>query len=114
VDAADSVELRNTLGMSQFADGGLLASMQSAATGRHLARMGSCCDGCRNRPGRAHGAGACPFTTLYRDFSGRHRERFALHPRPALQVRNLNRLSDNDLAAIAARPDELRPTLERT
>jgi len=113
VDAVEWVELPNTLGMSQYADGGLLASKPYVATGKYLARMGNYCDGCRYRPDRAHGADACPFTTLYWDFLVRHRERFVRHPRLALQVRNLDRLSDKELSAIAARVDELRQTLER-
>jgi deoxyribodipyrimidine photolyase-related protein len=112
VDAVEWVELPNTLGMSQYADGGLLASKPYVATGKYLARMGNYCDGCRYRPDRAHGADACPFTTLYWDFLVRHRERFVRHPRLALQVRNLDRLSDKELSAIAARVDELRQTLE--
>jgi deoxyribodipyrimidine photolyase-related protein len=47
------------------------------------------------------------------DFLARHRERFLRHPRLAQQVRNLDRLSDKGLAAIAARVDELRQTLGR-
>jgi deoxyribodipyrimidine photolyase-related protein len=112
VDAVEWVELPNTLGMSQYADGGLLASKPYVATGKYLARMGNYCDGCRYRPERAHGADACPFTTLYWDFLARHRERFARHPRLALQVRNLDRLSDSERTAIAVRADELRRTLD--
>jgi deoxyribodipyrimidine photolyase-related protein len=112
VDAVEWVELPNTLGMSQFADGGLLASKPYVATGKYLARMGDYCNGCRYRPDRAHGADACPFTTLYWDFLARHRERFARHPRLALQVRNLDRLSVAERRAIAARAAELRLTLD--
>jgi deoxyribodipyrimidine photolyase-related protein len=112
VDAVEWVELPNTLGMSQYADGGLLASKPYVATGKYLARMGNYCDGCRYRPDRASGAEACPFTTLYWDFLARHRERFARHPRLALQVRNLDRLSATERGAIAARADELRRTMD--
>jgi len=112
VDAVEWVELPNTFGMSQYADGGLLASKPYVATGKYLARMGNYCDGCRYRPDRAHGADACPFTTLYWDFLSRHRERFARHPRLALQVRNLDRLSAAERGAITARAGELRRTLD--
>jgi deoxyribodipyrimidine photolyase-related protein len=111
VDAVEWVELPNTLGMSQYADGGLLASKPYVATGKYIARMSNYCAGCRFRPDRAHGNDACPYTTLYWDFLGRHRERFARHPRLALQVRNLDRLPDGERAAIAARVAELRRTL---
>jgi deoxyribodipyrimidine photolyase-related protein len=113
VDAVEWVELPNTLGMAQYADGGLLASKPYVATGKYLARMGNYCEGCRYRPDRAHGADACPFTTLYWDFLARHRQRFERHPRLALQVRNLDRLSDKERTAIGARADELRRTLDQ-
>ena len=114
VDAVEWVELPNTFGMSQFADGGLLASKPYAATGKYIARMSNYCAGCRYRPEQSQGADACPFTTLYWDFLARHRERFERHPRLALQVRNLDRLSAADRAGIAARVAELRRTLDRS
>jgi deoxyribodipyrimidine photolyase-related protein len=112
VDAVEWVELPNTLGMSQYGDGGLLASKPYVATGKYIARMSNYCAGCRYRPDRAHGDDACPYTTLYWDFLARHRERFARHPRLALQVRNLDRLSSDERGAIAARAAELRRTLD--
>jgi deoxyribodipyrimidine photolyase-related protein len=112
VDAVEWVELPNTLGMSQYADGGLLASKPYVATGKYIARMSNYCAGCRYRPDRAHGDDACPYTTLYWDFLARHRERFARHPRLALQVRNLDRLPDGEREAIAARAAALRSALD--
>jgi deoxyribodipyrimidine photolyase-related protein len=112
VDAVEWVELPNTLGMSQYADGGLLASKPYVATGKYVARMSNYCAGCRYQPDRAHGDDACPYTTLYWDFLARHRGRFVRHPRLALQVRNLDRLSEGERAAIAARATELRRTLD--
>lgn len=92
VDAVEWVEAPNTLGMSQFADGGLLASKPYIASGRYIQRMSNYCEHCRYRPDRATGTDACPFTTLYWDFMLRHRKRFAHHPRAALQWRSLDRL----------------------
>ena len=45
-DAYEWVELPNTLGMSQFADGGLLASKPYAASGAYIDRMSDYCKGC--------------------------------------------------------------------
>lgn len=108
VDAVEWVELPNTLGMSQFADGGILASKPYVATGRYIERMSNYCRGCRYDPRRARGANACPFTTLYWDFLARHETRFDRHPRMALQVRNLARLEPAERAAIGRRAAELR------
>jgi deoxyribodipyrimidine photolyase-related protein len=111
VDAVEWVELPNTLGMSQYADGGYLASKPYAASGRYIGRMSNYCTGCRYDTARATGDDACPYTTLYWDFVARHRERFAHHPRTALQWRALERFDADTLSAIRRQADALRSTL---
>jgi len=111
VDAVEWVELPNVLGMSQFADGGVMASKPYVASGKYIQRMGNYCSGCRFKPDEAVGDKACPFTTLYWDFLERHRARFAKHPRAALQWRSLERLSDEKRKAIAAQAQQLREQL---
>jgi deoxyribodipyrimidine photolyase-related protein len=118
VDAVEWVELPNTLGMSQFADGvtadggraagGPMASKPYAATGQYIARMSNYCKSCRYRAERRTGDDACPFTTLYWDFLMRHADRFANHPRMAPQVKNLTRLAPEERAAIRARAEAIR------
>jgi deoxyribodipyrimidine photolyase-related protein len=108
VDAVEWVELPNTLGMSQFADGGLMASKPYVATGQYIDRMSGYCKGCRYDPKQRTGETACPFTTLYWDFLMRHADRLAKNPRMALQVRNLERLEDADRRAIRERAELFR------
>jgi len=108
VDAVEWVELPNVLGMSQFADGGVMASKPYVASGKYIDRMSNHCGSCRFRPDRRIGDDACPFTTLYWDFLARHEERFAKHPRMALQVRNLARISPAERAQIAERAAAIR------
>jgi deoxyribodipyrimidine photolyase-related protein len=108
LDAVEWVELPNTLGMSQYADGGYLASKPYVATGKYIQRMSNYCSGCRYNPTRADADDACPFTTLYWDFLARHRQRFANHPRTALQWRNLERLDADTLKGIRRRAERLR------
>jgi deoxyribodipyrimidine photolyase-related protein len=108
VDAVEWVELPNTLGMSQYADGGLMASKPYAATGKYIQRMSPYCDGCRFDPARRTGVAACPFTTLYWDFLLRHEATLATHPRMALQVKNLARLDEAERRAIRERGEAIR------
>ncbi len=108
VDAVEWVELPNTLGMSQYADGGLMASKPYVATGKYIQRMSPYCGGCRYDPAQRTGDTACPFTTLYWDFLMRHEAALARNPRMSLQVRNVARLGDADRRAIRERAVAIR------
>lgn len=108
VDAVEWVELPNTLGMSQYGDGGIMASKPYAATGKYIQRMSNYCAGCRFDPARSTGENACPFTTLYWDFLLGHEPMLAANQRMALQVKNLARLGPEERAAITARAQVIR------
>jgi deoxyribodipyrimidine photolyase-related protein len=82
-DAFDWVEVPNVIGMSQFADGGLLASKPYAASGAYINRMSDYCGGCHYKVAKKTEDDACPFNALYWDFIARHEKRFAGNPRMA-------------------------------
>jgi len=102
------VELPNTLGMSQYADGGLMASKPYVASGRYLQRMGGYCRGCRFDPGQRTGDAACPFTTLYWDFLLRHEALLAKNPRMVMQVKNLARIDAKERERIQVQAERIR------
>jgi deoxyribodipyrimidine photolyase-related protein len=108
VDAVEWVELPNTLGMSQFADGGIMASKPYAATGSYIDRMSNYCSVCPYDPKQRTGEKACPFTILYWDFLLRHRMRLARNPRMKLQVRNVDRLTQRERRTIRRHADALK------
>ncbi len=108
VDAVEWVELPNTLGMSQYADGGLLATKPYVASGKYIQRMSNYCSSCRYNPANATGDDACPFTTLYWDFLIRHQSRFGKHPRVALQWRNLTRIDKHNRHLIQRQAEQIR------
>ena len=100
-DAYEWVELPNTIGMSQFADGGLLASKPYAASGAYINRMSNYCVGCRYDVKQRTGANACPFNALYWDFLARHRDKLGGNPRIGQMIRTYDKFSDDERAAIA-------------
>ena len=112
-DAVEWVELPNVLGMSQYADGGLMASKPYAATGKYIQRMSNYCAECRYKPAESVGEDACPFTTLYWDFLLRHEKTLGNNQRMALQVRNLQRISASKKKEIRAQANGFRNGLPK-
>lgn len=94
-DAYEWVELPNTLGMSQFADGGVLGSKPYAASGNYIHKMSNHCKSCRYDVKQKTGAQACPFNPLYWDFLHRNREKLQDNPRMAQMYRTWDRMSDD-------------------
>jgi deoxyribodipyrimidine photolyase-related protein len=110
-DAIDWVSLPNTLGMSQYGDGGITGTKPYAASGSYINRMSDHCRHCRYDPGKASGDTACPFTTLYWDFLARHASRFSRNPRMNQQYANLRRKDDAEMKTIRAAADRLKARL---
>lgn len=108
VDAIDWVSLPNTLGMSQFGDGGIIATKPYAASGKYINRMSNYCSGCRYSPDEKTGGKACPFTTLYYDFLNRHRSEFAHIGRMKLQLSNVSRKGGEEMREMEKRAGWLR------
>jgi deoxyribodipyrimidine photolyase-related protein len=113
VDAVEWVELPNTLGMSQYADGGIMASKPYVATGKYIQRMSNYCHACRYDPGLSDGDKACPLTTLYWDFLMRHTSFLKNNARMALQIRNLKRLPLDHQQAISRQATKIRNTMSQ-
>ena len=113
VDAVEWVELPNVMGMSQFADGGFMGSKPYIASGKYIQRMSNYCTGCRYDPELATGPRACPFTTLYWDFIGRHEPMFDKHPRLKPQVMNWQRKKPEQQQAIQKEAITLKALLSK-
>ena len=110
IDGAEWVMLPNVIGMSQWADGGKMATKPYAAGGNYIDKMSDYCKPCRFDRKQRVGPDACPFTTLYWDFLARHHEQLVKNARIARQVRASERLSD--LPAVRERAVEVRRMLD--
>jgi deoxyribodipyrimidine photolyase-related protein len=94
VDGYDWVMVANVVGMSQYADGGLLATKPYAAGGAYIDKMSDFCGGCRYNPRLRVGPDACPFTAGYWWFLDRNAHRLEGNHRIARQLSARTRLSD--------------------
>lgn len=94
-DAYEWVELPNTLGMSQFGDGGLLASKPYVASGAYINRMSDYCKNCRYDVKQRSSPDACPFNSLYWQFLSRHRDKLSANPRMAQMYRTWDRMNED-------------------
>jgi len=102
IDGHDWVMQTNVIGMGLFADGGRLASKPYAASGNYINRMSTYCKGCRFNVKQRSGTDACPFNSLYWDFLARHSDQLSANPRMGLVMKQLERLSAEELATIRA------------
>lgn len=113
-DAFEWVEAPNTVGMSQFADGGLLGSKPYAASGAYIDRMSDYCRDCHYRVKDRTGPRACPLNALYWHFLARHRARFERNPRMAQMYRTYDRMTAEQQAAIQRQADGLLHRIDQT
>ncbi len=104
IDGYDWVMVPNVIGMSQHADGGVLATKPYAGGGNYINTMSDHCGGCVYDPKQRLGEKACPFTAGYWMFLHRNRERFASNHRMARAVTSLDRLAHLDVL-VAENPD---------
>ncbi len=113
-DAYEWVVSPNVLGMSLYADGGVLATKPYAASANYINKMSNCCRQCRYNPRQTIGAEACPFNALYWDFLARNYDRLKSNPRMNLVMANLDRRNPQELAKIRAQAAEIREKLRRS
>jgi deoxyribodipyrimidine photolyase-related protein len=102
IDAVQWVEIVNTRGMSQFADGGIVATKPYISSANYIRKMSDYCDTCHYDHGRKTGDRACPFNSLYWDFLDRHRERLQDNPRIGMMYRTWDRMSAQNRKALLA------------
>ena len=112
IDAIQWVEITNTRGMSQYADGGIVATKPYAASAAYVNRMSDYCRDCSYDHRIRHGDRACPFNSLYWHFFHRHRDRFRSNPRLGMVYRNLDRFDAEERHRTLGRAERLIERLE--
>jgi len=102
IDAIQWVELPNTRAMSQFSDGGQVATKPYVSSARYIHAMSDYCENCIYDWKKRHGDGSCPFNSLYWDFFERHRGLLQKNPRVGMMYRTWDRMDRSQRKKILA------------
>lgn len=113
IDAFEWVEITNTRGMSQFADGGWIATKPYVASANYMKKMGDYCDRCAYDPKGKTEENACPLNALYWDFFDRHRELLASNFRLGMVYRTWDKMNADQKEGILDRANFLKSNLDK-
>ncbi|MFC4815852.1 cryptochrome/photolyase family protein [Flavobacterium sp. GCM10023249] len=110
VDAIEWVQLPNTRGMSQFADGGIVATKPYISSGNYIDKMSNYCLDCTYDKKTKIEEDSCPLNSLYWHFLDRNRNRFENNQRMKMMYALLNKMDKNELEKINQRAQFLIQT----
>jgi deoxyribodipyrimidine photolyase-related protein len=102
IDAIEWVEITNTRGMSQHADGGIVGSKPYVSSANYIDKMSDYCKGCYYDKAKKTGERACPFNSLFWDFYHRHRDKLENHPRIGFVYRTWDKMGASSREGILA------------
>jgi deoxyribodipyrimidine photolyase-related protein len=100
IDALDWVEITNTRGMSQFADGGIIGTKPYVSSATYIDKMSNYCENCFYSKKEKVGEKACPFNSLYWHFYERHENKLGKNPRIGMMYNVWNKMEISKKEAI--------------
>lgn len=100
IDALDWVEITNTRGMSQFADGGIVGTKPYVSSASYIDKMSHYCGSCFYNKAKKTGEKACPFNSLYWNFYDRHEDKLAKNPRIGMMYNVWRKMKQDDKTAL--------------
>jgi len=103
IDAIEWVEITNTRGMSQFADGGIVATKPYVSSANYINKMSNYCSNCHYNHTKKLGEKACPFNALYWNFLDEKAAHFKNNNRMAMMMNLLGKKGKKELADLKRR-----------
>ena len=107
IDAIQWVEITNTRGMSQYADGGIIATKPYVSSASYINKMGNYCQGCSYDRTRRVGENACPFNSLYWNFLEEKKEKLKNNHRMGMMYNLLSKIPETEMNEIKARAQKI-------
>jgi deoxyribodipyrimidine photolyase-related protein len=100
IDALDWVEITNTRGMSQFADGGIVGTKPYVSSASYIDKMSHYCGSCFYSKSKKTGDKACPFNSLYWNFYDKHESKLSKNPRIGMMYNVWRRMAPTQKAEL--------------
>jgi len=100
IDAIEWVEITNTRGMSQFADGGIVGTKPYVSSAAYIDKMSNYCQNCFYDKSKKVGEKACPFNSLYWNFYDSHRKLLEKNPRIGMMYKIWDKMQTETKAEI--------------
>jgi len=113
IDAFEWVEITNTRGMSQFADGGIVGSKPYVSSAAYVQKMSNYCEGCNYNYKDKFGEKACPFNTLYWDFYDRNRSLLERNPRIGMMYKVWDKMEAPQKQLILEKAQEIKQNIDQ-
>ena len=107
IDAIEWVEITNTRGMSQFADGGIVATKPYVSSGSYINKMSNYCKNCHYKVSKKTGEDSCPFNSLYWNFLDSKREEFKGNQRMNMMFSLLDKKDSEEMKKIRERAEKI-------
>ncbi len=107
IDAIEWVEITNTRGMSQYADGGIIATKPYVSSSSYINKMGNYCKECSYDRSQRTEDNACPFNSLYWNFLDEKKGKLKNNPRMGMMYNLLGKIPDTEMDAIRNRAGDI-------
>jgi deoxyribodipyrimidine photolyase-related protein len=111
-DAIEWVEITNTRGMSQYADGGVVATKPYISSANYIHKMSDYCKKCIYQQDVKYGPNACPFNSLYWDFIHRHETLLKSNPRMGMMIKLWNQKEESEQSNILKHADWIKSNIQ--
>ncbi|MBD3216860.1 MAG: cryptochrome/photolyase family protein [candidate division Zixibacteria bacterium] len=113
IDAIEWVEITNTRGMSQYADGGMVATKPYVSSANYIHKMSDYCKSCHYDHKKKTGEKACPFNSLYWEFYERNRKRLEKNPRAGMMYRTWDKMNKETKKEVLEQAKKYKSEIER-
>ena len=105
IDAIEWVEITNTRGMSQFADGGIVGTKPYVSSASYIDKMSHYCGSCFYKKAVKTGDKACPFNSLYWNFYDKNEDKLGKNPRIGMMYNVWRKMKPDDKVALLEQAD---------